>query len=77
MITKQVIYDFTIITIVSLIFIPGMLLLSGSILGGAGSLCWCSFVAYILRRTKKGRWLLREWWRSTLRLERLVLGGNS
>lgn len=77
MTTRQVIYNLAIITIAGLMFIPGILLLSGSILGGAGSLCWCSFVAYILRHTKKGRWLLREWWRSTLRLERLVLGGNS
>lgn len=77
MTTRRLIYDLTITTIVSLLLIPCVLLLSDSVLGSAGGLCYCVFVWYVLRCTNKGRWLLREWWRSTLRLERFVLGDNS
>ena len=77
MTTRQLIYNLTIITIVSLFFIPCMMLLSGSVLGSMGGLCYCFLMWYILRCTSRGKWLLREWWRSTLRLERYVLGENS
>ena len=77
MTTRRIIYDATICVIAFFILIPIVLLFSGSVIGGLIALSYSVLLGYVLRGTNGGRWLFREWWKATLRIEKAVLGDIS
>ena len=70
------IYDSTIIVLGSVMFLPCLMLFSSTIIAIVLGILYSACLAIFWSSTMIGRWFFRELWRSTLRLERLVLGDN-
>lgn len=46
----------------------------GNVIGNAAGVIYTAAVLHKINNSRGGRWFLREWWRSTLRLEKMLLG---
>ena len=73
---RQIIYSSTIIVLGIIQLLPCVLLVSGTIIGNALGIFYALFVWYLWTSTKNGRWFSVELYRSTLRLEKFLLGCN-
>ena len=75
---KQFIYSSAIIVLGFLQTAPAFLMLASTniaiILLG---IFWAVLLAYAWSSTIIGRWFFKEWYRSTLRLEKFMFGSNS
>ena len=76
MTTRQIIYASTIIVLGNILLFPCVLLFSSTIIGCALGFLYILFLFFILGCTRNGRWFFVEWYRSVLRIEKLILGTN-
>lgn len=70
---RRIIYDIAVNFIVAAVSLPFVLLLSGSTLLNIAALLYCTLL-YRVSFTQNGKWLLREWMRSTLRIYKIMFG---
>ena len=74
---REKIYSSTIILLGIIQVLPIFLLLGSTIIGGLLGVIYTVLLWKFWRSTRIGRWFMREWWRSTLLLERIIFGGNA
>jgi hypothetical protein len=72
---REKIYSCTIILLGIIQVLPIFLLLGSTII--LLGVVYAVLLWKFWRSTRIGRWFLREWWRSTLLLERIIFGGNA
>lgn len=58
-------------------FLPCLLALNSTIIGATLGLIYTVLLASFVRGTTAGRWLFREVWKATLRLEYDIFGANA
>ena len=74
---KQTIKDLAVTFVGVMAFLPCMLFMfGGTIMSVAVGLIY-GFIFFRLLDTQRGRRWTREFWRSSYRLEKLLLGGNA
>ena len=74
---REKIYSSTIILLGIFQVLPVFLLLGSTIIGGLLGVVYAVLLWKFWSSTRIGRWFFREWWRSTLLLERIIFGGNA
>lgn len=74
---RQIIYASTIIVLGFIQVLPCALLLSSTIIEVALGIFWSCALGIFWSGTIIGKWFFRELWRSNLRLEKMLLGGNA
>lgn len=74
---RQVIYAGAIVTLAIVQMLPCVLLLGSTIIAAVLGTFWFLLLLYFWSSTKIGRWFFVEWYRSTLRLEKFLLGGGA
>ncbi len=74
---KQTLKDLAVTFIGVIAFLPCMLFLIGGSLTDAGIGLVYGFIFFRLLDTQRGRRWTRAFWRSSYRLEKLLLGGNA
>ena len=72
---REKIYSSTIILLGIFQVLPIFLLLGSTII--LLGVVYAVLLWKFWRSTRIGRWFMREWWRSTLLLERIIFGGNA
>lgn len=73
---RRKIYDCAIIVLGAVQALPCFLLFSSTAIGIVLGIFHALVLGYFWSSTVIGAWFFRELWRSTLRLERAVLGDN-
>lgn len=74
---RRIIYASAIIVLAIVQLLPCVLLLSGTIIASVLGTFWFLVLLFFWSSTRIGRWFFVEWYRSTLRLERFLLGGGA
>lgn len=75
--TRQIIYASTIIVLGFIQMLPCALILSSTIIGVVLGFFYSFALGIFWSSTIIGKWFFRELWRSNLRLENYLLGGNA
>ena len=73
---KDYYYETGIILLGSVQLLPLILLFGSTIIHILLGICWVLVLAWFYTSTIIGRWFIREWYRSTIIMERVLLGGN-
>lgn len=74
---RQIIYASTIIVLGFIQVLPCALLLSSTIIEVALGIFYSCALGIFWSSTIIGKWFFRELWRSNLRIEKMLLGGNA
>ena len=74
---RQIIYASTIIALGFIQALPCALILSSTIIGVVLGFFYSCALGIFWSSTIIGKWFFRELWRSNLRLENYLLGGNA
>ena len=74
---RQIIYASTIIVLGFIQVLPCALILSSTIIGVMLGFFYSCALGIFWSSTIIGKWFFRELWRSNLRLENYLLGGNA
>ena len=69
-------YEAGVILLGSFQLCPLLLLLGSTIISVALGVCWLLVLAWFYTSTIIGRRFVREWYKSTIIMERVLLGGN-
>lgn len=73
---RQIIYSSTIIALGIIQLLPCVLIVSSTIIGNVLGIFYALLVTFLWTSTRNGRWFCVELYRSTLRLEKFLLGCN-
>lgn len=74
---RQLIYSSAVVFVGMLQLAPCALLFGGSVVPVLFGVSWLLLLFYAWSYTVAGRWFVREWYASTLRIEKELLGSNS
>lgn len=73
---KDYYYETGIILLGSVQLCPLLLLLGSTIISVLLGVCWVLVLAWFYTSTIIGRWFIREWYRSTITVEQILLGNR-
>lgn len=74
---RRRIYDIAMSLAWIVALLPCLLVLNSTIIGTALGIIYTVLLASFVRGTSAGRWLFREVWKATLRLEYDIFGANA
>ena len=69
-------YEAGIILLGSVQLLPLILLFGSTIIHILLGICWVLVLAWFYTSTIIGRWFIREWYRSTITVEQILLGNR-
>ena len=69
-------YETGIILLGSVQLLPLILLFGSTIIHILLGICWVLVLAWFYTSTIIGRWFIREWYRSTITVEQILLGNR-
>ena len=73
---KDYYYETGIILLGSVQLLPLLLLCGSTIIHILLGICWVLVLAWFYTSTIIGRWFIREWYRSTITVEQILLGNR-
>lgn len=73
---KDYYYETGIILLGSVQLLPLILLFGSTIIHILLGICWMLVLAWFYTSTIIGRWFIREWYRSTITVEQILLGNR-
>ena len=69
-------YETGIILLGSVQLCPLLLLVESTIISNVLGICWVLVLMWFYKSTRIGRRFIRAWYKSTIIMERVLLGGN-